>query len=100
MGQKQRWRYNTGLAPPSRNAGMTDRPVPNLSADLCGLNCPLPILRTKKALAPMQSGELLQITCTDSGTPTDLAAFCKQTGNELVEAWQEDDKFIFLIRKR
>lgn len=79
---------------------MSDRPTPTLSADLSGLNCPLPILRTKKALAPMQSGELLQVTCTDPATPTDFSAFCKQTGNELVEFWQDADKFLFLIRKR
>lgn len=79
---------------------MNPRPVPNLAVDLAGLNCPLPILRTKKALAPMPSGELLQVTCTDPATPTDFAAFCKQTGNELVEFWQEADKFLFLIKKR
>ncbi|SFN49966.1 TusA-related sulfurtransferase [Formivibrio citricus] len=79
---------------------MPARPQPNQATDLSGLNCPLPILRTKKALAPMQSGELLQVTCTDPATPTDFAAFCKQTGNDLVEQWQEADRFIFLIRKR
>ena len=79
---------------------MTTRPIPVVTADLSGLNCPLPILRTKKALAPMQSGEVLQITCTDPATPVDFAAFCKQTGNELVEHWQDADKFLFLIRKR
>jgi len=73
---------------------------PNLAVDLSGLNCPLPILRTKKALAPMQSGELLQVTCTDPATPIDFAAFCKQTGNELVQQWQDADKFLFLIKKR
>ena len=79
---------------------MTTRPIPVVTADLSGLNCPLPILRTKKALAPMQSGEVLQITCTDPATPVDFAAFCKQTGNELVEQQQDADKFLFLIRKR
>ncbi len=79
---------------------MPTRPLPHQITDLSGLNCPLPILRTKKALAPMQSGELLQVTCTDPATPTDFAAFCKQTGNELLEQWQEADQFLFLIRKR
>ncbi len=79
---------------------MTARPAPNLAIDLSGLNCPLPILRTKKALAPLATGEVLQVTCTDPATPTDFAAFCKQTGNELVEFWQDANKFLFLIRKR
>lgn len=79
---------------------MTTRPEANLVTDLSGLNCPLPILRTKKALAALESGQLLQVTCTDPATPTDFAAFCKQTGNELVEHWQADAKFLFLIRKR
>ncbi|MBS1154338.1 MAG: hypothetical protein H6R07_262 [Proteobacteria bacterium] len=79
---------------------MTARPAPNLAIDLSGLNCPLPILRTKKALAPLQSGEVLQVTCTDPATPTDFAAFCKQTGNELLEQWQDAHQYLFLIRKR
>lgn len=79
---------------------MAERPTPNLSIDLSGLNCPLPILRTKKALAPLASGEVLHVICTDPATPTDFAAFCKQTGNELLEQWQDADKFLFLIRKR
>lgn len=79
---------------------MDNRPAPNLVIDLTGLNCPLPILRTKKALAPLQSGEVLQVACTDPATPVDFAAFCKQTGNELIEHWQENAQFLFLIRKR
>lgn len=79
---------------------MTDASEPNSSIDLSGLNCPLPILRCKKALAGMESGQLLQVSCTDPATPTDFSAFCKQTGNELVRHWCEADKFLFLIRKR
>lgn len=79
---------------------MTDRPHPDQSVDLSNLNCPLPILRTKKALAPLASGTLLQVICTDPGTPADFATFCKQTGNTLVEHWQDGSQFLFLIRKR
>jgi tRNA 2-thiouridine synthesizing protein A len=79
---------------------MSTRPEANLVTDLSGLNCPLPILRTKKSLAVLESGQLLQVTCTDPATPTDFAAFCKQTGNELVEHWLVDNKFLFLIKKR
>ncbi|WP_035853978.1 sulfurtransferase TusA family protein [Deefgea rivuli] len=79
---------------------MTARIAPQQVADLSGLNCPLPILRTKKALATMAGGDVLQVTCTDPATPTDFAAFCRQTGHELIEQWNEDAKFLFLIKKR
>ncbi len=52
--------------------------------DTRGLNCPLPILKAKKALAEMQSGELLRVVATDPGSLRDFQAFAKQTGNELV----------------
>ncbi|HSC80974.1 MAG TPA: sulfurtransferase TusA family protein [Chitinolyticbacter sp.] len=74
--------------------------TPNLAIDLSGLNCPLPILRTKKALANLQGGDTLAVTCTDPATPTDFAAFCRQTGHELVESSAADHAFHFLIRKR
>jgi tRNA 2-thiouridine synthesizing protein A len=79
---------------------MSSRPEHQQAADLSGLNCPLPILRTKKALATMQSGEVLHVICTDPATPTDFTAFCRQTGHELIETWPQDNKFLFLIRKR
>ncbi|AOY00992.1 sulfurtransferase TusA family protein [Jeongeupia sp. USM3] len=68
--------------------------------DLSGLNCPLPILRTKKALATLASGQTLSVTCTDPATPTDFAAFCRQTGHELLESTAVEAQFRFLIRKR
>ena len=52
--------------------------------DARGLNCPLPILRAKKALADMSSGQILKVVCTDPGSVRDFQAFCKQTGNELL----------------
>lgn len=52
--------------------------------DARGLNCPLPILRAKKALADMTSGQILKVVCTDTGSVRDFQAFCKQTGNELL----------------
>lgn len=68
--------------------------------DARGLNCPLPILRAKKALAGMQSGEVLRVIATDPGSARDFAAFAKQTGNELLESKQDDKTFIFLMRRR
>lgn len=66
--------------------------------DAKGLNCPLPILRVRKALKDVPSGEVLEVLTTDPGSVTDLQAFCRQTGNELIEHSQEDDVFRFLIR--
>ena len=67
--------------------------------DASGLNCPLPILRTKKALKPLDAGQVLRVIATDPGSVKDLDAFCKQTGNELVESSEEGGKYLFLIKK-
>lgn len=68
--------------------------------DARGLLCPLPILRAKKALAEMESGQILKVLATDRSAHQDFAAFAKQTGNVLVQASQHDDVFTFLIRRR
>ena len=68
--------------------------------DLSGLNCPLPVLRTKKALAELQSGQVLKITATDPATPKDFEAFSRQTGNTLLSSEAEGGKFIFVMRRK
>jgi tRNA 2-thiouridine synthesizing protein A len=67
--------------------------------DASGLNCPLPILRAKKAISALEAGQTLRIIATDPGSVKDFEAFCKQTGNELVSSGEEDGKFAFLIKK-
>ena len=67
--------------------------------DASGLNCPLPILRAKKSLAGMETGQVLHIIATDPGSVKDFEAFAKQTGNELMESKEEGGKFVFLIKK-
>ena len=67
--------------------------------DACGLNCPLPILRAKKALASMESGKVLHIIATDPGAVKDFEAFSKQTGNTLLGSREQDGKFYFLLKK-
>ncbi|SDX81819.1 tRNA 2-thiouridine synthesizing protein A [Allochromatium warmingii] len=67
--------------------------------DASGLNCPLPILRAKKTLNTMASGQVLHIVATDPGSVKDFDAFAKQTGNELMESKEEGGKFHFLIKK-
>ncbi|HQR53686.1 MAG TPA: sulfurtransferase TusA family protein [Burkholderiales bacterium] len=68
--------------------------------DARGLNCPLPILRCKKALAAMSSGEVLRILATDPGSVKDFQAFCRQTGNELLSSEEQGGEFRFLLRKK
>ena len=67
--------------------------------DACGLNCPLPILRAKKTLGKMSSGEVLHIVATDPGSVRDFEAFSKQTGNSLLDSREEDGRFFFLMKK-
>lgn len=67
--------------------------------DASGLHCPMPALRSKKALDSMKSGEVLHIISTDPASKNDIPSFAKTTRNELLEAREEDGKFHYLIRK-
>ena len=68
--------------------------------DARGLNCPLPILRAKKALTDMTSGQILKILATDPGSVKDFQAFSKQTGNELLSSDTANDEFIFFMKRK
>ncbi len=68
--------------------------------DTRGLNCPLPILRTKKTLADMTSGQVLKVLATDPGSVKDFQAFSRQTGNELLSQSEAGGEFIFFMKKR
>ena len=68
--------------------------------DTRGLNCPLPILKAKKALSEMSSGQVLKVVATDPGSVRDFQAFARQTGNELVEQSSLDSEFIHYLRRR
>jgi TusA-related sulfurtransferase len=68
--------------------------------DTRGLNCPLPILKAKKALTDMQSGQLLKVISTDAGSLRDFQAFARQTGNELVEQKEQGEEFVHVLRRR
>ena len=68
--------------------------------DARGLNCPLPILKAKKALADMFTGEVLRVVATDRGAQRDFQAFAKQTGNDLLSHAQYDDEYVFFIRRK
>ena len=68
--------------------------------DARGLNCPLPILRAKKSLNDMQTGQVLKIVATDPGAVKDFQAFCKQTGNELLSHAQAEREFLFFVKRK
>jgi tRNA 2-thiouridine synthesizing protein A len=68
--------------------------------DTRGLNCPLPILKTKKALAEMSSGQILKVWSTDPSSVKDFQAFAKQTGNELLEQSTEGNEYVLVLRRR
>ena len=68
--------------------------------DTRGLNCPLPILKAKKALATLQSGDVLKVVSTDPGSVRDFQAFARQTGHELVEQTSIGNEFVHLMRRR
>jgi len=67
--------------------------------DARGMNCPLPILKTRKAINHINSGEILEVTSSDPGSVKDMAAFCEQTGHRLVSSNEAEDSYIFLIEK-
>jgi tRNA 2-thiouridine synthesizing protein A len=71
----------------------------NATLDARGLNCPLPILQTRKQLATLESGELLEMIASDPGSQKDIESFCRQTGHQLIQSQSENGEFRFLIRK-
>jgi TusA-related sulfurtransferase len=73
---------------------------PSKDLDTRGLNCPLPILKAKKALADMVRGQMLRVVSTDPGSMRDFQAFARQTGNELVEQTTQGTDFVHLLRRR
>jgi tRNA 2-thiouridine synthesizing protein A len=74
-------------------------PMADMVLDTKGLNCPLPILRAKKALQSIQTGGLLEILATDPGSVADFKSFCRHTGNELIESSEQGGVYKFLIKR-
>ncbi len=68
--------------------------------DTRGLNCPLPILKAKKALSEMSSGQVLKVVATDPGSVRDFQAFARQTGNELIEQSSTGEEFLHFLKRR
>jgi len=74
--------------------------ISDVELDVRRLACPLPILRAKKSLSTMSSGQVLKVVATDGGSPKDFVDFCGKTGNELLSSIEENGEFVFLIRRR
>lgn len=91
----ERWNAPERTGPMMEQAVQFEREV-----DARGLNCPLPILRTKKALNDMASGQVLRILATDPGSVRDFEAFARQTGNQLLQHGERDGAFYFLLRRK
>jgi tRNA 2-thiouridine synthesizing protein A len=72
----------------------------DVELDTSGLNCPLPILKTKKVLNTMRSGQLLRVVATDPASRIDFAAYCAQTGHQLVDEAADNGRFVFVLRKK
>ncbi len=73
--------------------------TPDIVLDTKGLNCPLPILKAKKALTGMENGQHLELASTDPGAVKDFQAFCNATGNKLNAHWMDGDVFMFMIER-
>ncbi len=67
--------------------------------DATGLSCPMPIVKTKKALSGMEAGQVLRVVATDPGSVCDMAAFAEETGNPLLSSTQEASRYVFFLRK-
>ena len=87
-------------APPFRSSPSDTPPRPALEINLSGLRCPLPVLRTKKALSEIQPGEILRVFATDADAQKDIPAFVKMAGHALLHHEAVPDGFVFLIRKK
>ena len=72
----------------------------NQTLNMCGYACPMPILKTKQALASMKSKEVIEVICTDQGSKKDFIAFCNQLGHKLLSQRDEGNKIIFNIEKK
>lgn len=83
------------MQPPPPSSIAVDKEI-----DTRGLNCPLPILRAKKALADMLQGQVLKVVSTDPGSNRDFQAFCKQTGNQLLEQQNVGKDYIHFLKRR
>lgn len=79
---------------------MTDVFKEDMILDCTGMLCPLPVVKTSKMFKEMQSGQILKMISTDPGSPPDMEAWSRQTGNEMLRSMQEAGKFVFYLRKK
>jgi len=87
-------------SPNLKEAPMTDVIKEDLVLDCSGMLCPLPVVKTSKAMKELQSGQILKMVATDPGAPPDMEAWSRQTGNEMLRSMTESGKFVFFLRKK
>ena len=85
---------------PNSGDDLSGRPAADLEVDASGLNCPLPILKAKKALTELQSGQTLKVISTDPGSWRDFEAFARQTGNALLSQEKTEANFVYVLQRR
>lgn len=74
-------------------------PTPTVELDCRGMSCPLPVLKTKKAIAPLASGEVLKVVATDPGSVADMAAFSRRTGHQIIQQSEGGGEFVFYFKR-
>jgi tRNA 2-thiouridine synthesizing protein A len=79
---------------------MTDVFKEDMVLDCSGMLCPMPVVKTSKAMKELQTGQILKLVATDPGAPPDMEAWSRQTGNEMLRSLQEEGKFVFFFRKK
>jgi tRNA 2-thiouridine synthesizing protein A len=87
------------ICPVQKEADMVDVIKEDQVLDCSGMLCPMPVVKTSKAIKAMEMGQVLKMIATDPGAPPDMEAWSRQTGNELLRSMQEDGKFVFYIRR-
>lgn len=75
------------------------RPTPDKVLDCRGMLCPIPVVKTSKAIKELEVGQILQMIATDPGAPPDMQAWTRQTGHEMVDSYEENGAFVFFFRR-
>jgi TusA-related sulfurtransferase len=87
------------MKPENTNKRVNSALLTDVSLDVCGLSCPLPLLKAKQALNKLESGQILSVVCTDAGSVRDFKVFCEQSGNKLLESNESEGQYHYRLQK-